>query len=79
MRKDRKLPTKFDPFDGRSVSIKGDTELAHGLKYVAELYEDSWGDPAHAAMWKAILAEIKTEIAYRANRDPRMPTDQIVT
>lgn len=65
----RKSKTVFDPFDGRSVRIKSNAELADGLTRVQAWYEDSWDAPAHAAMWKATLAEINSEVRYRHLRD----------
>lgn len=72
-----KVRTEFDAFDGRSVSLKSTVELTDGLTRIPALLAQCGDADAHAKMWRNILSEIKTELHYRENRDPRMPSDRI--
>lgn len=61
----------FDAFDGRSVRIKSNAELADGLNRVSGFLKQCDDAPGHRKMWSGILRDIVSEIAYREKRDEK--------
>lgn len=62
---------KFDPFDGRSVRLKTNAALKDGKRRVSQHLKQCSASPdgqAHAKMWRAILADINSEIVHRKIR-----------